>query len=449
MAKKEKPLSKTNSKYWSTRVYQPKVNGRIVTGFYIRIQHDGQRHALALKATTREKAGVEARDLYLKTKANGWVDVLADYETPSGSKKLAVAQDSTPRQRGFIERPTVGDLIQAAEELLTVRRSTLESYAKALRTIVSQIFGLHPQKKYSRGKEAQRWRDRIDRVPLDSIRRSDVLAWKNKRLREHEDDPVRKRGTINTVNTAMRGAKALYGKKIRIFLEERMNLPSPMPFDGVPLEKPPSLRYQSKINAAKLLKKAKKKLAKKRQEQFKIFLLALICGLRKGEIDCLRWEAFDFKKGVLRIQHTESHELKSEDSAGEIDLDEETITLFRGFYQQRRGPFVIEWKSERTPGQRQTRSYRCDWLFNQLYQRLKKWGVDSKHPLHELRKEVGSIIANEQGIFEASRYLRHSDIRITSQYYVDKKKRITPGLGILLNDKRPSPSEAGDIKKSA
>ena len=52
--------------------------------------------------------------------------------------------------------------------------------------------------------------------------------------------------------------------------------------------------------------------------------------------------------------------------------------------------------------------------------------------LHELRKEVGSIIANEQGIFEASRYLRHSDVRITSQIYVDKKKKITPGLGALL-----------------
>ena len=176
MAEERKILSKTNAKYWSPRVYKPEVDGKAVSGFYIRIQHDGQRHALTLKALTREKAGVEARDLYLKIKANGWVDVLADYETPSGSKKLVVAQESTPKQKGFIERPTVGDLIRAAEDLLTVRRSTFESYAKAMRTIVSQIFGLHPQKKYSRGKEAQRWRDRVDKIPLDRIRRSDVLA---------------------------------------------------------------------------------------------------------------------------------------------------------------------------------------------------------------------------------------------------------------------------------
>jgi hypothetical protein len=43
-----------------------------------------------------------------------------------------------------------------------------------------------------------------------------------------------------------------------------------------------------------------------------------------------------------------------------------------------------------------------------------------------MRKEIGSIVASEHGIFEASRYLRHSDIRITSAFYADKKKTVTP-----------------------
>ncbi len=47
-------------------------------------------------------------------------------------------------------------------------------------------------------------------------------------------------------------------------------------------------------------------------------------------------------------------------------------------------------------------------------------------PLPTLRKEIGGIIASEHGIFEASRYLRHSDIRITSAIYADKKKVVTP-----------------------
>ncbi len=43
-----------------------------------------------------------------------------------------------------------------------------------------------------------------------------------------------------------------------------------------------------------------------------------------------------------------------------------------------------------------------------------------------MHKGIGSIIASENGIFEASRYLRHSDIRITSAIYADKKKVVTP-----------------------
>jgi len=51
-------------------------------------------------------------------------------------------------------------------------------------------------------------------------------------------------------------------------------------------------------------------------------------------------------------------------------------------------------------------------------------GVESKRPIHELRKEVGSLIADEHGIYAASRFMRHADIRITAASYLDKKKRI-------------------------
>jgi hypothetical protein len=55
--------------------------------------------------------------------------------------------------------------------------------------------------------------------------------------------------------------------------------------------------------------------------------------------------------------------------------------------------------------------------------------VRAPKPIHELRKEIGSIIASEEGIFAASRYLRHSDIRITSAIYADQKKAIIPSVG--------------------
>jgi len=49
-----------------------------------------------------------------------------------------------------------------------------------------------------------------------------------------------------------------------------------------------------------------------------------------------------------------------------------------------------------------------------------------------MRKEIGSIIATRDGIFKASRYLRHSDIGITSKLYADVKTPVSAGLGALL-----------------
>jgi len=62
-------------------------------------------------------------------------------------------------------------------------------------------------------------------------------------------------------------------------------------------------------------------------------------------------------------------------------------------------------------------------------------GVKSRTPLHTLRKEFGSQICDREGIYAASRALRHADIAITSEHYVDKKKRVVSGLGHLLTDK--------------
>jgi hypothetical protein len=51
--------------------------------------------------------------------------------------------------------------------------------------------------------------------------------------------------------------------------------------------------------------------------------------------------------------------------------------------------------------------------------------VEGAKPLHTFRKEAGSIIATKAGIHAASRFLRHSDIQVTSMHYADYKERVT------------------------
>jgi len=125
------------------------------------------------------------------------------------------------------------------------------------------------------------------------------------------------------------------------FVPEEVELPSPLPFEGIQLEKQPSNRYKSKIDASSILAEADKTLAKNNPEAYKILLLALVCGLRISEIDFLLWSSFDFKNGVLKVRDYEFKKLKSEDSAGDLYLSSELSALFQSFYKMRVSEFVI------------------------------------------------------------------------------------------------------------
>ena len=63
---------------------------------------------------------------------------------------------------------------------------------------------------------------------------------------------------------------------------------------------------------------------------------------------------------------------------------------------------------------------------------LRDNSVTARKPIHEMRKEIGSVIASEQGIFAASRYLRHSDIRITAAIYADQKEKVIPSVSLAF-----------------
>jgi integrase len=260
-----------------------------------------------------------------------------------------------------------------------------------------------------------------------------------------------KRRSIVTVNSLIRNAGALFGKKILPDIDKSLNLQRPLPLEGVKLEKSPSLRYRSKIDPYAILANARNDLAEADPEGFKILLLALVCGLRRSEIDNLLWRSFDFAKSKIHVEATEYHQLKSEDSAGEIDLDRDTLAIFRGWRAQHpKSLFVVE--SSKPPKTGTTyRTYRCDEIFKRVLAWLREHGVDDTKPLHTLRKEIGSVIASEHGIFEASRYLRHSDIRITSAIYADKKKIVTPRAfeGLLSSEHTEDPVPMDKDSKSS
>ena len=415
-------MSRSDARYW-------KVAGRLfqdhgVADYSCRFSLRGERNQVCLNTSNKHEAAKRAAKLFSTVSQKGWEAGLALYRNDPKKNESS--------------KLTVGAYIEAAAGVSTARSQSLEAYTKAFRKIVSDIKGIPSTSKYvARGSHSEDWRKMVDAVELEAITPADVIAWKNQRLRDAETDPLAKRRTVITVNSLIRNAKSLFGKRVLPFVAQSLKLPSPLPFDGVTLEKAPSMRYVSKIDPYALLATAKEELSESDPESFKVLILALVCGLRRSEIDNLLWRAFDFSGSALRVETSEFHQLKSEDSAGVIDLDAETLALFRAYRAKHpKSIFVIE-SSKQPTKKAKSRAYRCDEVFSKLLTWLRAQGVEGNKPIHTLRKEIGSIIASEHGIFAASRYLRHSDIRITSAIYADKKHTVVPKAfaGLLSNTK--------------
>jgi len=430
---KKAVLSKGDSRYWLEDGRLFKNHG--AADYSCRFTTLNRREHFNLGTQNKKTAAAKAAEIFSHIQASGWESAINRYKPKVTAEPVAA-------------RVSVGALIEAATKVSSARRQTLEGYAKAFRLIVSEVRGIGGDGKFDAYKGGvKKWRAKVDAVTLDTITPAEILAWKNKRLRAAESDPLAKRRAVVTVNSLMRNAKSLFGKKLLPFIEQSITLPRPLPFDGIALEKEPSLRYISKIDPIAIMAKAREELAEKDPESFKVMILALVCGLRRAEIDNLLWRAFDFANSSMRVESSEFHELKSEDSAGKVDLDADTLALFRGYRAKKpKAVFVVESPLKHDSKAKAGR-YRCNPVFKRVLEWLRKQGVDGHKPLHTLRKEIGSIIASEHGIFEASRYLRHADIHITSAFYADKKKAVTPkAFAGLLGSQ--STVTGGDFKGS-
>jgi len=176
-------------------------------------------------------------------------------------------------------------------------------------------------------------------------------------------------------------------------------------------------------------------LATAHPEQYKIFLLGAMAGLRRNEIDKLPWSAFRWNEGVIRIQATEFFRPKSHDSEGDVLVDPELLEIFRGYYARRRSDFVVESASQPDPTALYDH-YRCQRDIQDLIQWLRSKGVVSRTPLHTLRKEYGSQINARYGLTAAQEMLRHADLAVTAAHYVENKRRSVLGFGHLLKSER-------------
>ena len=408
---------KTDLRYWQGAVFRPTYtrNGmaRQASQWAIKIQHLGRRETFSLGTANKAAAAVKAKNIYLVLHSSGWEATLAKFK-PNATSQFRTAT-------------TVGEFLEQVITSAGVRPKTIKGYCRAFRKIIADIFeidgGLSKFDYRTGGRD--KWIARIHAIKLTNITPDKIQNWKVAFLSRAGADPVKRRAAQTSFNSLMRQAKSLFAPKLLKFV--RVSL-SGTPFDGVGFEPRQSMRYRARFDLERLIQVAQQELPR---EQFKIFLLALMAGLRRNEIDKLEWESFDWTKHVIRIEATHYLQPKTEDSVGDVEVDPELVEIFRRFKACAEGSFVIE--SQILPRINAGYShYRCERDFEALIKWLRIHGVTGKKPLHALRKEYGSQICAKHGIYAASQALRHADITITSAHYLDKRKRSTVGLGSLL-----------------
>ena len=421
-------FAKSDIRYWQAAVFQ-RVRNRGGTRqaskhFSVQLMAGGRREEFNLGVSNKSVAAHKAREIYEYLKVNGWDATLAAFK--------AVETRGAPSEHRGVN--TVGEFIRAIEETTSARNRTVTEYIRRFRQIVAEMFGIETDNsKYDyRSGGREDWLKKIDSVQLKHLTPALVQAWRVAYLNRAPKNPAAQRAARISINSTLRQARSLFSAKRLGFIQLPEGYLSP--FSGVKLEPRQSTRYRSAFNVTELIRAAQSDFAGGDPEAYKVFLLALFCGLRRGEIDRLEWSAFDWTNQKLHIEITQHLALKSGDSVGTVDLDPQVTEIFRELLKsQSTGSFVIESPRSSRVGTTYL-SYRCGHIFKRLSGWLREQGVPPAKPLHTLRKEYGSQICDRHGIFMASRALRHSDVGVTAAHYVDKRSRATTGLGALLEE---------------
>ncbi len=412
-------LSPTHIDHWKNRVFVPTYtrDGEIhhVATYSCKIQFAGRRETFRLHTSNRDEAARKAREIYIDV-LKGWDHALAIHK---------------PKPAKPVGNLTVGQFLLLVAQLGLITAVTLTSYRTKLRTIVSVIRRLGS----GRGKGTRRleWRAAVDAQALKVITPEALDQFKRDFLARAAADPVSLRHAQVSFDCYIRNMRSLFRKEV---LDELAKLGAecpPMPFRTVAMavKGRSGFKYVSNIQPEALMKGAVSQLFTVFPEQFKVFALALLLGLRRGEIDQLRWDMINWERRHIALVPHEFLSLKTQESSSEISVPPELVAILRLFQESATGAYVVA--SPNSPRKAQHyRHYRCEPHFKALCTWLRNNGVNTRNPIHTLRKECGSLVNELYGLIAAKNILRHATIEITATYYACDRRRVSTGLEMGL-----------------
>ena len=343
--------SKSDIRYWEGKVTFQSARMRT---YSVQIQHNGKRSWINLGTPNKEEAAILARKLYEDLRSRGWEEVLRRRKGAPVEKSADV---------------TVGEYLEAVSTKSLFSPKTLQSYAQALRKIAGDVAG-------AVGREER------DAIKLRTLTPEKIEDWRAQFIHRKATDPLREKSARISVGSVILRARSLFSVETVARIRDIVEIPERLPFSGIKVETVRVPRYRATFDMVELLESARQELATGHPEQYKIFLLGAMAGLRRNEIDVLPWTAFQWNEGVIRIETTEHYRPKSHNSEGDVRVDPELLELFRGYHARRKSNFVIESASPPPPFDAPYGVYRCMKEMRALLAWLRAKGVVSKTPLH-------------------------------------------------------------------
>jgi hypothetical protein len=432
--------SKTHANYWKSRLEHRSYSrdGRTfeVAEWSVRIHFRGIRKSFDLETAIKEEAAAKARDIYLSLVAKGWSATVNEL-APQSVAQAKIESDSA----------TVGEFLAEVERTANLKPKTFRYYRQCLRQLAAYVQGVKSDDSrfdYRKGGFIA-WRQKIDKTPLSAITPSAVADWKIARLQRAGTDPRRKLEVNRSFNSWLRNTKSLFSEAIICKPNFRVKVPrfkvrdsqrgerEVYWFETVGFERQGSMKFQSPagITYEGLVSKARYELRTDSPESYKLFLLCLCAGLRRGEADVCLWSQLNAEDNSIRIEANQYIEPKH-GSGGTVYVDPTLMRELLRFRSPQQDGFVVNsplaWKA--TTYSR----YRCEPHWKRLTEWLETNGIRAKKKVHELRKLFGDAIVKRNGIFAGSAQLRHSTIQMTASHYTDPRQRAALPVNDLFSD---------------
>jgi hypothetical protein len=340
---------KTHAHYWKSRLehrtYTHHGKTLEVAEWSVRIHFKGIRKSFDLETANKEEAAAKARDIYLSLVAKGWSAPINELAPQPG----AVAEIDS-------DCPTVGEFLAEVERTANLKPKTFRYYGSCLRQFAAYAQGVKSDaSRFDHRKGGfKAWRQQVDATPLSALTPPAVADYKMLRLKRAGNDPRRKLEVNRSFNSWLRCTKSLFSDAIICKPNFRVKVPKfKVPdgqrgerevywFETVTFERPGSMKFQAPagITYEALVTNARQELRAASPEAYKLFLLCLCAGLRRGEADVCLWSQLNADDNSVRLEANQYIEPKH-GSGGTVYVDPSLMKELLSFKGPEQDGFVV------------------------------------------------------------------------------------------------------------